>query len=82
MQVEGMFLLGFALKHDIVNIYLHYAVDQRFEDIRHQSLISGSNVFEFEWHDFVTIKTMWRYEGCLFFVNRGHGDLVVSGEGV
>ena len=25
---------------------------------------------------------MWRYEDCLFFVSRGHGDLVVSGEGI
>ena len=25
---------------------------------------------------------MRRYEGCLFFVGRGHGDLVVFGEGI
>ena len=25
---------------------------------------------------------MWSYEDCLLFVGRGHGDLVVSGEGV
>ena len=57
-------------------------VDQRFEDLRHQSLISGASVFESEWHDFVTIKTMWHYEDCLFFVSRVHEDLVVSREGV
>ena len=77
-----MFLSGFAFNHDIVNIYLHCVVDQRFEDFRHQSLISGASVFEFERHDFVAIKTMWRYEGCLLFIGQGHGGLVVSGEGV
>ena len=25
---------------------------------------------------------MWRYEGYFFFVSRGHGDLVVSGESI
>ena len=80
--MKNMLLSGFAFNHDIVNIYLYCAADQRFEDLRDQSLISGASVFESEWHDFVTIKTVWRYEGCLFFVNRGHEDLVVSGEGV
>ena len=46
------------------------------------SLINDASVFESERHDFVAIKTMWRYEGYLFFVSRGHEDLVVSGEGV
>ena len=77
-----MFLSGFAFNHNIVNIYLHCTVDQRFEDLRHQSLISGASVFEFERHDFVVIKIVWRYEGCLLFVGWGHGDLVVFGEGV
>ena len=77
-----MFLSGFAFNHDIVNVYLHCAADQRFEDLRHQSLRSGANVFESERHDFVAIKTVWGYEGCLLFVGGGHGDLVVSGEGV
>ena len=53
-----MFLSGFAFNHDIINIYLYCAADQRFEDFRHQSLISGASVFESEWHDFVSIETM------------------------
>ena len=80
--MEDMLLSNFAFNHNIINIYLYCAADQRFEDLRHQSLISGANVFESERHDFVAIKTVWRYEGCLFFVSRGHGDLVVFGEGV
>lgn len=77
-----MFLSGFAFDHDVINIYLHCAANQRFENLRHQSLISGANVFQSERHDFVTVKTVWHYEGCLFLVSRGHGDLVVSGESV
>ena len=68
--------------HNIVNIYLYCAADRRFEDLRHQSLISGASVFESEWHDFVAIEVMRCYEGCFFFVSRRHGDLVVFGEGV
>ena len=45
-------------------------------------VISGASVFEFERHDFVAIKTLWRYEDCFFFVGRGHGDLVVFEESV
>ena len=75
-------LSGFSFNQDIVNIYLYCAADQRFEDLRHQSLISGASVFESEWHDFVAIEAMWCYEGCFLFVSRGHGDLVISGEGI
>ena len=77
-----MLISGFDFDHDIVNIYLYCAADQRFEDLCHQSLISGANIFESKWHDFIAIETMWRYEGCFFFISRGHGDLVVSREGV
>ena len=77
-----MLLLGFAFNHNVVNIYLYCAADQRFEDLCHQSLIGGASVFESEWHDSVAIETMWSYEGCFFYVSRGHGNLVVAGEGV
>ena len=80
--MKNMLLSGFAFNYDIINIYLYCVADQRFEDLRHQSLISGASIFEFERHDFVAIKTVWRYEGCFFYVSRGHGDLVVSEEGV
>ena len=77
-----MLLSGFAFNHDIINIYLNRVAYQRFEDFSHQSLISGAGVFESEWHDFVAIEVVWCYESCFFFIIRGHGDLVVSGEGV
>ena len=77
-----MFPSGSAFNHYIIDVYFHCAADQRFEDFRHQSLISGASVFESEWHDFVAIEVMRCYEGCFFLVSWGHGDLVVSGEGV
>ena len=80
--MKNMLLLGFAFNHDIINIYLYCVTYQRFEDLCHQSLISGASVFEFEWHDFVAIETMWCYESCFLYVSRGHGNLVVSREGV
>ena len=80
--MENMLLSGFAFNHDVINIYLYCVAYQRFEDLCHQSLISGACVFESEWHDFIAIETMWLCEGCFFFISRGHGDLVVFGEGV
>ena len=53
-----------------------------FEDFCHQSLIGGAGIFESKWHDFIIIKSIRCYEGFLFFVGKGHGDLVVSGEGI
>ena len=80
--MKNMLLSGFAFNHNIINIYLYCVAYQRFEDLCHQSLISGTSVFESERHDFVAIETMWRYECCLFLVSWGHGNLVISGEGI
>ena len=80
--MKNMLLSGFAFNHDIINIYLYCVAYQRFEDLCHQSLISGASVFESEWHDLVAIEAVWRYECCFFLVSRGHGDLVISGEGI
>ena len=77
-----MLLSGFAFNHDIINIYLYRVAYQRFEDLCHQFLISGTNVFESERHDSIAIKVVWRYECCFFLVSRGHGDLMISGEGI
>ena len=82
LRVEDMLLSGFALNHDIINTYFYRVAYQRFEDLRHQSLISGAGVFESERHDSVAIEVVWRYECCFFLVSRGHGDLVISGEGI
>ena len=80
--MKNMLLSGFAFNHDIIDIYLYCVAYQRFEDICHQSLISGASIFESEQHDFVAIEAVWRYECCLFLVIRGHGNLVISGEGI
>ena len=80
--MEDMLLSSFAFNHDIINIYLYRVTYQRFEDFSHQSLIRGASVFESEWHDFVAIEAVWHYECCLFLVIRGHGNLVISGEGI
>ena len=77
-----MLFSGFTFNHYIINVYFHCAANQGFEDLCHQSLIGGTGIFESEWHDFITIKPMWSYKDCLFFVGKGHGDLVVSGEGI
>ena len=80
--MEDMLLSRFAFNHDIINIYLYRVAYQRFEDFSHQSLIRGASVLESEWHDFVAIEAVWRYECCFFFVIRRHGNLVISGEGI
>ena len=77
-----MFVSGFAFNHDIINVYLYSVAYERFEDFCHQSLISGVSVLEPEWHDFVAIKAVWRYECCFFLVSRVHGNLMISGEGI
>ena len=80
--MKDMLLSSFAFNHDIVNIHLYRVAYQRFEDFSHQSLISGASIFESEWHDFIAIEAVWRYECCFFFVIQGHGDLMISGEGI
>ena len=77
-----MIFSSFAFEHYVVNVYFHLVTNQRPEDLFHQSLIGGAGIFESEWHDFVTIKPMRHYKGSFFFVRGGHGDLIVSGEGV
>ena len=80
--MEDMLLSSFAFNYDIVNVYFDRAAYQRFEDFSHQSLIRGASVFESEWHDFVAIEAVRRYECWFFFVIRRHGNLVISGEGI
>ena len=80
--MKDMLLSSFAFDYDIVNIYLYRVAYQRFEDFSHQSLVSGASIFESEWHDFIAIKAVWCYECCFFFIIRGHGNLVISGEGI
>lgn len=82
LQVLGMLFLGFAFDLYVVNVYLYRVTDQRLEDFSHQLLVSGSNVFELEWHDLVTVEFVQRYEDSIFFVCRSPRDLMVSGEDI
>ena len=39
-------------------------------------------MLELERNDFVAAQPVWCHEGCLFFIQLEHGDLVVSRENV
>ena len=82
LQVVNMIFSSSAFDHYVINVYLHYATNQGLEDLCHQSLIGDVSIFESEQHYLVTIKSIQRYKDSFFFVHEGHGDLMVSGEGV
>ena len=75
-----MFAPGFAFYHKIIDIDFYGSTDQRFEDLCHQPLISGSSILELKWHDLLPVQSARCYEGCLLFIWLEHGDLVVFGE--
>lgn len=75
-----MFAPGFAFYHNIIDINLYVPVDQGFEYLCHQSLVSDASILEPKWHNLVAIQIVGRHEGCILLVWWDHGDLVVSGE--
>ena len=77
-----MFAPGFAFYHNIVDIDFNGPTDQGFEDLCHQPLLGGSNVFEPKWHDLVAIQSVWCHEDDLLLIWLEHRNLMVPGESV
>lgn len=75
-----MLTSSFDFDYYIINVYFYDAANQWLEDLGHQPLVSCSSIFESERHDFITIESVWSYEGGFFFILWSHWYLVVSGE--
>ena len=56
LQVVGMFFSSFAFYHYAINVHFHRVTDQGLEDLCHQSLVGGADVFE----------SMRHYKGSFF----------------
>ena len=72
----------FRFHQHIVNINLHGTAEQRSEHFRHQPLISGSCILQFEGRHIIAIQPVRHDERCLFYIRGVHRDLVISIESV
>ena len=77
-----MFALGSTFHHNVVNADLHSLIDQGFEDLCHQPLISSANILKPKWHNSITVQPVWCHKDCFFLIWLEHGDLVVLNESV
>ena len=63
-----------VLHHNVVNVDFHSSIDQGFEDLCHQPLISSANILELKWYNFVAVQPVWCHNVLIWLE---HGDLVV-----
>src|SRR6184192_4358286 len=73
-----MLLVISAIDQDIIDVYDHTDVQQRFQDVLDQYLEGSWSIRESEGHDFVLIVTISCAKGCFLDVIFVNADLIVS----
>src|SRR6184192_4328173 len=77
-DVVDMLLVISAVNEDIINIYNHTDVQQRFQDVLDQRLEGSWGICESEGHDFVLIMTISCAKSHFLDVIFVNADLIVS----
>src|SRR6184192_212967 len=77
-DVVDMLLVISAVDQDIIDVYNHTNVQQRFQDVLDQRLEGSRGIRESEGHDFVLIMTVSCAKGCFLDVVLVNADLIVS----
>jgi hypothetical protein len=77
-DMVDMLLVISAIDQDIINVYDHTDVQQRFQDVLDQRLEGSWGIRESEGHDFVLIVTISCAKSHFLDVIFVNSDLVVS----
>ena len=72
----------FALHEYVIDVDFYVMIDLILKDPVDQSLISSSNIFEIERHDFIAVQAFVNNKYHFFLIFGCHPDLTIAGEGI